>query len=114
MWQDAVIPYNEDKRAKLNQINTGGPTDVNIALMGQPGQMNGDHTNVFPRECKCRSEEEICDFLMLLLAQNGAEGTVCLCCCFENLTALFNSIKYITTIPNNKLINIALKLEWRL
>lgn len=62
MWQDAVIPYNEDKTAKLNQINAGGPTDVNTALMGQTAQMNGDHTDILPTECKCRSEEEICDF----------------------------------------------------
>lgn len=78
-----MIPDNEDKTAKLNQINAGGPTDVNTALMGQTGQMNGDHTNVLPTECKCRSEEDICDFnaaawtkLAVLTAR--AEGGCCL------------------------------------
>lgn len=51
-----MIPYNEDKTAKLNQINAGGPTGVNAALTAQ---MNGDLTHV---ECKCRSEDDDCDF----------------------------------------------------
>lgn len=82
MWQDGVIPYKEDKTAKLNQITTEGPTDVNKALMGQTGQMNGDHTNELPTECKCRSEEDICDFnaaacTKLLVLTARAEGGCC-------------------------------------
>lgn len=61
-WQDGVILYNEDKTAKLNQINAGGPTDENTALMGQTGQMNLGHTHILPTESQCRSEEGICDF----------------------------------------------------
>lgn len=54
--------YNEDKTAEFNQINDGGSTDVNTALMYQTEQMNGDHTNLLLTECKCSSEEDNWDF----------------------------------------------------
>lgn len=53
-----MSPYNEDKTAKLNQINAGGPTGVNAALMGETAKTNGDLTHV---ECKCRSEDDVWD-----------------------------------------------------
>lgn len=54
-----MLPYHEDETAKLNQINAGGPTGVNAALMGETAQMNGDLAHV---ECKCRSEDGVGDF----------------------------------------------------
>lgn len=65
-----MSPFNEDKTAKLNQINAGRTADMNTSLTSpsgqstfgtEPFQMNGDDGDFLPTESKCRSKKYVSD-----------------------------------------------------